>query len=115
MTDEALSHAIIDFANALEAACVQLKRYIGEQHGVGMKEGEFLGLNWEKQQGNRLGEFETATNESNTGPDFPRCLDILKAHGATIKGRFHEKGWRFAYWLYSEKAGTIYRQALKQK
>jgi len=115
MSDE-LSEAVVDFANALEAACVQLKRYIGESKGVGAKEESFTGLlGWKQSQGNRLGAFEFTTQKANNNSDaFARAYNILKVNNASISSRFHDKGWQFSYWLYSEKTDTIYRQVLKK-
>lgn len=114
---EKLSEAIIDFANALEAACVQLKRYIGERHGVGLKESTFTSLlGWEKSQGERLGEFEYTSREANNNSDaFNHAYNILKANDATIKNHLSEKGWRYRYWLYPDRPDIIYRKLRKGK
>ena len=113
---EKLSEAIMDFANALEAACIQLKRYVGDFHGV-VKEETFLNLSgWEKSQGNRIGEFEFTARKANIDSDvFNHAYNILKANSASISNRFLDKGYRFTYWLFSGKPDTIYRQVVKAK
>lgn len=114
---EKLAEAILDFANAVEAACVNLKRYVGEQHGVGIKEETFVNLlGWEESKGNRIGTFEFTTKKANNNSDaFNRAFNILKANGATISKRFHDKGFQHSYWLFDSKPETIYRQVLKSK
>jgi len=111
-----VSEAIVDFANAVEAACVQLKRYIGEFKGVGAKEESFTCLlGWKQSQGNRLGAFDFTTQKANNNSDaFNRAYNILKVNNASISNRFHDKGWKYSYWVYSEKPDVIYRQVLKK-
>jgi len=113
---EKLSEAIVDFANALEAACVQLKRYIGESKGIGTKEEIFTKLlGWQESRGNKLGAFAFTTRKVNNNSDFfNHAYNILKANKASISNRFHDKGYQYNYWIYSEKPDTIYRQAFKK-
>lgn len=114
--NDKLTEAITDFANAIEAACVQLKRYIGETQGVGVKEETFTKLlGWEKTQGSKLGEFGVTSCKANNNSDaFNHAYNILKRNNAAINKRFHAEGYKFSYWLYSEKPDVIYRQ-LKKK
>jgi len=109
--------AVVDFANALEAACVQLKRYIGEQQTLGVKEETFTKLlGWEETRGDRLGEYETTSRKANNNSDaFNHALNILKRNNATISSRFHDEGYKYSFWLYEKKPDTIYRQLLKKK
>lgn len=114
--NEKLSEAVVDFACALEAACVQLKRYIGQQQGVEVKEETFLNLQgWEKRTGERIGEYEFTTRKTNDNSElFNHAFNILKANDATIKNHFSEKGWRFYYWTWPESSvDTIYRKERK--
>lgn len=114
MSSEKLSEAVIDFANDLEAACVKLRRYIGEQHGVlAVNEGTFTVLKFEKQHGNKIGDFEVAYKASNIPEKFERAHNVLEKNNATISNRYFGDGYAFSYWLYGE--GKIYRQALKAK
>lgn len=108
---EKITEAIVDFANSIEAACVQLKRYIGEVHGIAAKEETFLSLKWEKRSGDKLKDYEVTSKILNSGNDtFQRCFNILKRNNAVISNRFRESGWGHAYWLYGE---YVYRQQLK--
>jgi len=109
-----VAEAILDFANALEAACIQLKRYIGEQHGVlAVNEDTFTVLTFEKQHGNKIGEFQVAYKKNNVPEKFQRAFNILEKNNATISNRYCGGGYTFTYWLYGE--GKIYRQILKAK
>lgn len=107
----------MDFANALEAACVQLKRYIAQEQGVGVKEETFTTLlAWEKTRGNRLGEFEFTSRKANNNSDsFNHAYNILKVNNAFINSRFHDKGYEFSYWVYDKNPDIIYRQILSKK
>ena len=111
---EKLSEAVVDFANALEAACVQLKRYIAEQHGVGVKEETFTSLlGWTPSKGERLGNFEWCGREANNNSAaFNRAMAILKTSSATIKNQFGEENWKHKYWYYEDR---IFRRAKKGK
>jgi len=103
---------MLDFANALEAACVQLKRYIGENKGVGVREETFASLlGWTQSKGERLGEFEWTSRELNNNSDaFNHALNILKANDATIKNQFKEDAWRHTYWFFEDR---IFRRLKK--
>ena len=116
MSDK-IAEAILDFANALEATCVQLKRYIGQAHGVGIKEETFTQLlGWQQGKGNRIGAFEFTTRKANNNSNaFSHAYNILKANDASISNRFHDEGFQHSYWLFSGKLDTIYRQVLKKK
>jgi hypothetical protein len=116
---EATLDLLADFATGIEAAAIELKQSIGRVLKVPIgtiSEEPFLGLMWEKKQGAKLKEYEftsKAANDSNN--DYNHCFNVLKANGATINNRFHCEGWKYSYWLYSNKPGTIYRQLLKNK
>lgn len=113
---EQLQEDLVDFLNAIEAACVNLKHRIARVHGV-VSERAFLNLvGWEKSQGNKIGEFSFTTRKANNNSDaFNHALNILKTNNATISSRFHDKGFQHSYWLYEAKPETIYRQILKSK
>jgi len=111
---EKLSGAIIDFANAVEAACVQLKRYVGEQQTVGVKEETFTKLlGWTQSKGERLGEFEWCSREANNNSDvFNHAMNILKRNDATIKNQLKEDSWRYNFWHYEDR---IFRRLRRGK
>lgn len=114
---EKISEAIVDFANAVEAACVQLKRYVGKQQALGIKEDIFSKLlAWEETKGDRLGEYQTTTQKGNNNSlAFIHALNILKRNNASINARFHDENYKYSYWLYEKKPGVIYRQHLGEK
>jgi len=114
---EKLSEAVVDFVNAVEAACVQLKRYVGKQQTLGVKEEVFTKLlAWEKTRGDRLGEYETTSQKANNNSDaFSHALNILKRNNASISARFHDENYGYSYWLYEKKPDVIYRQHLGKK
>jgi len=112
MSEEKLLEAIVDFANALEVACVQLKQHIGERVRVGVREETFYILKWEAQKGSKIGDFEVATKANNPEDKWAHAHNILKASNATISNRYHGPNYVYAYWLYQED--KIYRQILKK-
>lgn len=117
MTDEKVLEIFVDFGNALEAAVVNMKRQIAEVVGVkgavAVKEETFTILKFEKQQGNRIGEFEVAYAKVNIPEKFQQAHNILGKNNAVIGDRYHGEGYAYAYWLYGE--AKIYRQKLKGK
>lgn len=72
----------------------------------------FSTLNFESQQGQKLGQYEIADKTKNNPEDWQRGYGILKKSGATIKDR--AKGQNFSYWLYGEFE-RIYRQKRREK
>jgi beta-mannanase len=109
---------IVDFANALEAAAVNLKMRIAERHGVKdetktatISETNFDNLTYKEYESEKLKKFQVADPKDNTGDNFKRAVDFLKQAKATISKRYHGEGYVFSYWLYQ---GRIYRQKLKQ-
>jgi hypothetical protein len=115
MSDK-VAEAIIDFANAMEAAAVNLRRLIGETHGAAVKEEVFLKLlAWEPSKGEKLGDYETTSRKANNNSDtFNHAYNVLKANNAAINNRFHGEGFTYTFWLYVEKPDVIYRQVLKK-
>jgi len=113
-TEEHTLKAFADFLTRVESACVETKQKIGQIAGasqaVAVKEETFSGLNYEKQQGSRLGEYETAGKNGNPTDKWTSALNILKQNGATINNRYHGEGYAYSYWLYGED--RIYRQRL---
>jgi len=106
--------AFADFLTMVEAACVETKQKIGQITGasqaVAVKEETFNGLSYGKQQGSRLGEYETAGKNGNPTDKWTSAFNVLKQNGATINNRYHGEGYAYAYWLYGED--RIYRQRL---
>ena len=113
---EAIIEILLDYANAEESAAVNLKHRIAEAFGpkevAAVKEETFSVLSYEKQHGNKIGEFEVASKANNIAEKFERAHNVLQKNNATISSRYHGEGYGFSYWLYAEK---IYRQPFKAK
>jgi len=115
--EEKIIEAVLNLANALEAAAVDTKHRISELVGVSpqeapaVKEEVFNILKFEQQKGEKLGEFEVAHKSSNLPDKWSHAFNILRRNNATIKCRYHGKDYTYSYWLYGED--RIYRQKLK--
>ena len=115
--EEKIIEAVLNLANALEAAAVDTKHRISELVGVSpqeapaVKEEVFNILKFEQQKGEKLGEFEVAHKSSNLPDKWQHAFNILSRNNATIKNRYHGKDYAYSYWLYGED--RIYRQKLK--
>lgn len=114
---EKVLEIVVDFANAVEAAAVNVKRQaaelVGVKEAVAVPEETFNILNFEKQTGNRIGEFEVADKKNNSAvaEKFEAAFNILSKANATISERYHGQGYGHSYWIYQKR---IYRQKLKQ-
>lgn len=113
--EEGILKILAYFADEIEGAVINLKHSIAELKGVSeaaaVKEETFSILKWEKQKGNRLGEYEVAYRTSNLEDKWNHAYGILRQNNATITNRYHGPDYAFSYWLYSD--GKIYRQKLK--
>ena len=117
--------AIIDFANAIEAACVNLRMRLDDiikppattstpkTNEIAVNEITFTALKYDSMKGDKLGDFEIAYKTANIPDKFDQAYNVLHASNATIKTRYHGKTYAYAYWIYGE--GKIYRQKLKEK
>lgn len=110
--------AIIDFCNALEAACVNLRMKLGDKPAekkvaVAVNEATFTQLKWDPQHSDKMGDYDIAGANNNDAYKFSDATKVLQTSNATIKSRYHGEGYQYAYWLYGE--GKIYRQKLKDK
>lgn len=112
------TEAIIDFANAVEAACVNLRMKLGDepkkpsQQSAAVTETTFTTLKFDPAKGEKLGDYEIAYKASNIADKFDYAYNVLRASNATIKDRYHSSGYEFSYWIYGEN--KIYRQKLKE-
>jgi len=117
LTDEKVLEIIVDFANAVEAAAVNVKHKVAEITGVKealtVKEETFTILKFDKQTGARIGEYEVAYKSKNIPDKFQQAHNILNKNNAVIGDRYHGEGYVYSYWLYGE--GKIYRQKSKRK
>lgn len=109
MNEEKLVEAIVDFANALEAACVQLKRYVGKSHGVAVEEKQhseedFNKLSWEKKEGPKGAYEQTNKNANNNSTVFQALQNKLKqTKGFCVHGSFK-------YWFHKNDQNVIDRR-----
>jgi hypothetical protein len=113
-SNEEVYELLVDFADAIEAAAVNIKQQISQKMKTPKaSEDQFLSLKWEKKQGTKLKEFEVSTKTLNSSSEsFQHCFNILKRNNATINNRFHDANWQYAYWLYND---AIFRQVLSKK
>lgn len=76
----------------------------------------FTALNWERQEGGRIGNYEIATKAKNDSAKWTAAHEILTEAKATIQTRYLGKDYQFSYWLYDSTFAQekIYRQKLKQ-
>ena len=77
-----------------------------------VKEETFTILQFEKQQGARIGEYEVAYKQNNLSDKWLYAYNILRQNNATINNRYYGEGYIYNYWLYGKN--KIYRQKLKQ-
>jgi hypothetical protein len=77
------------------------------KQAAAVKEETFTILSFEKQTGDKLGEFELATRKANDASKFQSAFNILEKSNATIARRYHGQDYEFSYWLFG---GRIYSQ-----
>lgn len=117
-TEEKVIDAVLNLANALEAAAVDVKQRIGELIGTEAKqpaavsETTFSILSFEAQKGEKLGDYETASSKNNISDKWNQAFNILRQSNATINHRYHGETYQFSYWIYGDR---IFRQKLKPK
>ncbi len=70
-------------------------------------------LAFETQQGQKLGSYETASQDKNDQAKFKAAYDTLEKAEATIKDRYYGQNYTYTYWLYGQN--RIYRQRRTQK
>lgn len=116
-----LAEAIDDFASAIEAACVNLKRHLSEKYG-GLEAHttppkkqqslhyQFIGkidytkIQWENAVG-KAGPYEKTTDEQNS--EYQK----LKTE-VSKKGKFYDQGYFF--WIFDDNK-TICRKPTKNR
>ena len=115
MSEEILE-ILVNFANAQEAAAVDLKhriaKLVGVKESVAVKEETFDILKFETQKGEKLGEYEVAHRASNLPEKFSHAFGILKASNSMINSRYHGPNYSHGYWIYG--ADKIYRKRFKR-
>jgi hypothetical protein len=99
-----LAEVLVDFASALESACVNLKRYVLDLANVDEKPlWDPDKIKWEKAEGSK-GEFERSEDVDN--PEFKSMLKDLAEHG----GKLNRLG--YFYWAF-QNGSTIGRKKRK--
>jgi hypothetical protein len=83
------------------------------KQATAVNEKTFTNLNFEKQQGAKIGEYEVAYRPNNLADKWIQAYHILRQSSATINNRYTETDYAYNYWLYGED--KIYRQKLKPK
>lgn len=105
--------AVIDFTNAVESACVSLRKRIEKLPRPKIPENTFLILSWQDERGSRLGDYQVAYKNMNLLEKWLHAFNILKANSSLIANSFHEEGYSFHYWVYPEKYDDrIFRKKL---
>ena len=112
-----VAESLTDFSNAVEAACVNLRRQL---QGLAKTEAEavlledtFNILKWQDEKGVRLGDFQVAYKKMNLPDKWLHCYNILKANSSLISNPFKEEGYVFRYWIYPGKyEDRIFRKKL---
>jgi hypothetical protein len=77
------------------------------------EETAFTELNFEAEEGPKIGAFEAAYKADNQQDKWTQAYNILTTAKATIKDRYHKEGYQHSYWLF--EGNKIYRQKLKPK
>ena len=98
---------------AAEATNDYLETFAPKDAKTAVTEETFKILKFEVQQGAKIGEYEVAYQPNNVAEKWSSAYNVLRSSNATIKNRYHGKGYVYAYWLYGE--GKIYRQKLKRQ
>ena len=105
---ERFMEAVVDYANATEAAAVNLKRQIAEVVGVAgaaaTVAADFNKLPYEKKQGTK-GEYQQTSKRSTNNSDVFQALQK--------KLREHNGFWRhqeFKYWFHQQDQDVIDRR-----
>jgi hypothetical protein len=111
-----LAEDIVDYCNAVEAACVKLKMQIGRNFGPESKKKtkgnaaapdaplDVSKLFWEKKQGEK-GEYEQTSEKANQNSDLWKTLKVkVKEH----KGFWQNGGYKF--WFHQQDENVIDRR-----
>lgn len=116
---EKILETILNFADAMEAAAIDMKHRITELVGVkeaqapAVKEETFSCNKFEDQHSDKFGEYGVAHKAQNLPEHWNSAYHVLKQNNATIQNRYHGPDYVYSYWLYT--AERIYRQKLKPK
>lgn len=112
-SEDLATEALLEFLNACEAGIASAKMMIAKKKNVAeIREQSFINLlGWTQRTGDKLGDFEVTSRSANNDSDVYRhAFNVLEANNATIKDRYHGKGFIYSYWLYND---NIFRKKLK--
>lgn len=109
MADERTLEILVDFTNAIEAACVNVRHRIAELTGVSASATVVVGadfdkLPWQIKQGTKGAYQQTSRRSTNNN-------DIFKALQAKLKE--HNGFWQhqdFKYWFHQQDQNVIDRR-----
>ena len=109
---EKISVILIDLANALENAGIELKEAVSEllDCEVGLSEEVFTILKWNKRNSDKLGEYEVAERKENDPHAFDHAYNILRVNNADIRNHFGCKEWQYYYWIFENAPDLIFRK-----
>lgn len=106
MNEQRALEILVDFANALEAAAVNVKHQIAELTGAKEKSSwDPSKIKWEQAEGSS-GPYERSEDVNNL--DFKAMLRDLQGH----KGKLYRDD--YFYWAF-ENGATVGRKKLKQR
>lgn len=105
MTDEKVLEILVDFANAVEAAAVNVRQKISEIVGVTTTvAADFNKLPWETKRGTK-GEYQQTSKRSTNNNDIFQALQRnLREHN----GFWRHQG--FNYWNHQQDSDVIDRR-----
>ena len=107
MSDEQVLEILVDFANAIESAAVNLKRQIAEVVGVASTTAvvaDFNKLLWETKRGIK-GEYGQTSKRSTNNNDIFKALQAkLREHN----GFWQHQGFKF--WFHQQDQDVIDRR-----
>lgn len=104
---EEVYEILVDYANAQEAAAVNMKQQIYKRVKTAQAkydEKDFNGLKWETKEGTK-GEYQQTTKEANQNNEIFQALQqILKDHSGFWQSSAHK------YWNHRDDKDTIDRR-----
>ena len=110
MNEEKVLEALVDFASAIESACVQLKQYVKEQQGVGLRDNDNLSdedynkLYWDTKEGAKGKYQQTSKAATNNHGAFQQLQQKLRErNGYCIIGSYK-------YWFHQRDENVIDRR-----
>jgi len=105
MSEEQVLEIFVDFTNAIESACVNVRHRIAELKGV--KEAvavDFNSLPWQTKQGTK-GAYEQTSKRSTNNSDIFKALQAkLREHN----GFWQHQGFKF--WFHQQDRNVIDRR-----